>query len=98
VRYWGESLASDWLLVAHHGSRSSSSWALLKAVQPDYAVVSAGYANRFGHPHAAVVEKLERMGAKVHNTATGGALEFEFVPGQPVRVTSWRQQRRRFWM
>lgn len=98
VRYWGESLASDWLLVAHHGSRSSSSWALLKAVQPDYAVVSAGYANRFGHPHAAVVDRLERMGAKVHNTATGGALEFEFVPGQPVRVTSWRQQRRRFWM
>jgi competence protein ComEC len=98
VRYWGETLASDWLLVAHHGSRTSSSWALLKAVQPAIAVVSAGYASRFGHPHGDVVDRLQRMGAAVHNTATGGALAFEFVPGQPVRVTSWRQQLRRFWM
>jgi len=98
VRYWGETLASDWLLVAHHGSRTSSSWALLKAVQPAIAVVSAGDASRFGHPHGDVVDRLERMGAAVHNTASGGALAFEFVPGQPVRVTSWRQQLRRFWM
>ncbi len=98
VRYWGETLASDWLLVAHHGSRTSSSYALLKAVEPAIAVVSSGYANRFGHPHGDVVDRLRRIGATVHDTATGGALEFEFVPGQPVRLTSRRQQLRRFWM
>jgi hypothetical protein len=38
------------------------------------------------------------MGASLHGTATGGALEFEFVPGQPVRITSRREQVRRFWM
>ncbi len=98
VRYWGRSLSSDWLLVAHHGSRTSSSYALLKAVRPAMAVLSSGYANRFGHPHADVVDRLSRAGAKVYGTATGGALEFEFVPGQPVRVTRRRDQVRRFWM
>ena len=98
VRYWGETLASDWLLVAHHGSRTSSSYALLKAVEPAIAVVSSGYANRFGHPHGDVVDRLRRIGAIVHDTATGGALEYEFVPGQPVRMTSRRHELRRFWM
>ncbi|MCB1700053.1 MAG: DNA internalization-related competence protein ComEC/Rec2 [Halioglobus sp.] len=98
VRYWGESLASDWLLVAHHGSRTSSSHALLKTVRPAIAVVSSGYANRFGHPHPDVVGRLRSMGALVLGTATGGALEFEFVPGQPPRFTSHRQRVRRFWM
>ena len=56
VRYWGDALASDWLLVAHHGSRTSSTYALLKTVRPATAVISSGYANRFGHPHPDVVE------------------------------------------
>ena len=97
VRYWGDALASDWLLVAHHGSRTSSSWAVLKFVQPAMAAVSSGYANRFGHPHPAVVERLRRNGALVYDTAAGGALEFEFAPGEPIRVRAWRQRQRRFW-
>ena len=97
MRYWGDALASDWLLVAHHGSRTSSSWAVLKFVQPAMAAVSSGYANRFGHPHPAVVERLRRNGALVYDTAAGGALEFEFAPGEPIRVRAWRQRQRRFW-
>lgn len=98
VRHWGEALASDWLLVAHHGSRTSSSYAFLKTVQPDIAVVSSGYANRFGHPHPDVIERIEVMGGTVYGTAGEGALEFEFAPGQPVRVSSYRRETRRFWM
>ena len=98
VRRWGQGLASDWLLVPHHGSRTSTSYALLKAVQPAVAVLSRGYANRFGHPHPEVVARLRQMGAAVDDTATGGALEYEFIPGRPVRVTRQREQVRRFWM
>ena len=98
VSYWGKRLASDWLLVAHHGSRTSSSWALLKSVSPAIAAVSSGYANRFGHPHEDVVARLLRSGAQVYDTASGGALEFEFVPGQPVKVGRRREQHKRFWM
>jgi competence protein ComEC len=98
VRYWGQGLASDWLLVAHHGSRTSSSWALLKAVSPSVAAISRGYANRFGHPHEDVLARFEQAGVRVYDTASGGALEFEFVPGEAVKVALRREQHKRFWM
>jgi len=98
VRYWGGALASNWLLVAHHGSLSSSSWAFLKTVRPALAVVSSGYANRFGHPHAEVLGRLEHAGAAVYDTALSGALEFDLVAGEPVRLRRHRAEVRRFWM
>ena len=57
-----EALASDVLLVPHHGSRTSSSDALLDAVQPRVAVVQAGYRNRFGHPATGVIQRYEARG------------------------------------
>jgi competence protein ComEC len=98
VRYWQAGLNADWLLVAHHGSLTSSSHALLKAVRPGIAVISSGYANRFGHPHPGVVQRLSAAGASIYSTAEGGALEFIFMPGAPVQIRQWRQQVRRFWM
>ena len=98
VKYWGGGLASDWLLVGHHGSATSSSWTFLKHVQPAVAVISSGYANRFGHPHVNVLVRLHESGAAVHGTATGGALQYEFSPRQPVQVRRWREQYKRFWM
>jgi competence protein ComEC len=98
VRYWGEDLDSDWLLAAHHGSRTSSSLALLKRVRPKAAVISSGYANRFGHPHPLVIRRLHDRGVKVFSTASGGALEFELVRGQALRIEAFRQIERRYWM
>ncbi|MEP5568076.1 MAG: DNA internalization-related competence protein ComEC/Rec2 [Halioglobus sp.] len=74
IRYWGESLDSDVLLVAHHGSKTSSSQAWLNAVSPSVAIVTAGYASRFGHPHDEVMKRLQRSGAVVHETARDGAI------------------------
>lgn len=57
----GIALRADVLLVPHHGSKTSSSAAFLDAVQPQWALVQAGYRNRFGHPAAPVVQRyLER--------------------------------------
>jgi competence protein ComEC len=98
VRYWTHELASDWLLVPHHGSKTSSSHALLKHVRPATAVVSSGYANRFGHPHPSVLVRLGKSGSRIYDTADSGALEFEFLAGQPVQVRRHRDQLRRFWM
>jgi competence protein ComEC len=98
VRYWGAELASDVLLVPHHGSRTSSSHALLKHVRPRVALVSSGYANRFGHPHEDVRTRLEAFGARVYDTADSGALEFELVSGRPLAVRQYRREFRRFWM
>jgi len=58
-------LRADVLKVPHHGSRTSSGRAFLRAVRPRYAVVSAGRGNGFGHPHAEVLERLGRVGARV---------------------------------
>ena len=98
VAYWGDTLASDWLLAAHHGSRSSSSWAFLKAVKPASVLFSHGYGNHFGHPHPEVVARARQLAANVHATATSGAVQLEFLADGRVRFSSWRQGQRYYWM
>lgn len=72
----GETLASDVLKLGHHGSHTSSAEAFLEMVHPHFAVVSAGKDNRYGHPRQEVVERVERMGALLMNTAGEGTITF----------------------
>src|SRR5690606_11097132 len=58
-------LASDVVLVAHHGSGGSSDPALVDATAPRVALVSAGHGNRSGHPQPEVVRRWETAGAQV---------------------------------
>jgi competence protein ComEC len=57
----GRSLAADFLLVPHHGSKTSSSTAFLEAVHPRTVLVQAGYRNRYGHPAAPVVQRYQDL-------------------------------------
>jgi len=98
VAYWGGELHSDWLLAAHHGSQTSSSLTFLKRARPEVAVISAGYANRFGHPHPDVVRRMLRGNVGLFSTEASGALEFEIVAGKPVQLAAYRQRVRRYWM
>ncbi|MCB1678473.1 MAG: DNA internalization-related competence protein ComEC/Rec2 [Halioglobus sp.] len=98
VRRWGAALRSDWLLLAHHGSATSTTQTLLKTVRPDTVVISHGYANRFGHPHPDVLQTLRRNGLAPLATAELGALEFEVVAGRLVAVEAQRHRQRRYWM
>ncbi|WBY01361.1 DNA internalization-related competence protein ComEC/Rec2 [Ramlibacter tataouinensis] len=67
-------LRAQLLLVPHHGSRTSSSDGFLDAVQPRWALVQAGYRNRFGHPAASVVDRyLQRNVALVESARCGAA-------------------------
>jgi len=61
------------LLAPHHGSATSTSAALLRAAQPRLVLVSVGR-NRYGHPAAAVVERIEAHGAALVSTLQHGAL------------------------
>ncbi len=54
-------LRADVLKVPHHGSRTSSSEAFVRAVAPELAIISAGRGNRFGHPHAEVEARLRTL-------------------------------------
>lgn len=58
-------VASDVLCVAHHGSKTSTSAEFLARCAPEYAVISAGYRNSFGHPHPTVLARLKEQGCNV---------------------------------
>ncbi len=78
----------DLLQVPHHGSSSSSTESFLAAVRPRLAVISCGARNRFGHPGAAAVARLQRTGAVVWRTDRGGAVRVQWREGQPAVL--WR--------
>ncbi len=85
----GQPLAANVLKVAHHGSNASSSAGFVTAVHPSYAVISAGAGNRFGHPAAAVLDRLTKMGVTILRTDQAGTIEL-ITDGQQWWVkTEW---------
>lgn len=72
-----EGVKVDFLKVAHHGSKNSSSSQLLKSIKPLIAVISAGKNNRYGHPHKETIERLKAVNSKVYNTAEKGYIELK---------------------
>lgn len=81
----GEGIASDVLKVGHHGSKTSTDEVFLGAVDPMYAVISAGNDNRYGHPHEEVIDRLTRFGAAILKTSERGTIVIE-SNGERVRV------------
>jgi competence protein ComEC len=65
----------DILMLAHHGSKTSSSEDFIGYTAPDLALISAGALSRFGHPHHSVVDRLNAHDVPWLNTANQGAIE-----------------------
>jgi competence protein ComEC len=80
------------VLAPHHGSSTSSTWPLLKATLPDLAIISAGRGNRYGHPHAAVLERYRSVGARVLRTDLEGAIMLR-TDGHAAEVTTFTGRR-----
>ncbi len=76
------------LKTAHHGSRNSTSEALLEQITPRLAVISCGRNNRYGHPHKELLERLEASGAYILQTARSGAITVTFESGN-LRIKVW---------
>jgi beta-lactamase superfamily II metal-dependent hydrolase len=72
----GYDLKSDVLKVGHHGSATSTSPKFLEAVRPEFAVISVGAKNKFGHPAPETLERLGNIGAKVFRTDLNGSVTF----------------------
>ena len=70
----GIDISADVLKIAHHGSRTSSTEEFIHAVSPEYAVISCGENNEYGHPHAATLNTLRGMGVKLFRTDEQGSL------------------------
>jgi competence protein ComEC len=87
---------ADVLLVPHHGSRTSSSAEFIAAVAPRWAVVPAGYRNRFGHPAREVLERYGAAGVPVLRTDLDGAVRV-VLKQNFTRVEAERRLRPRYW-
>lgn len=70
----GTILDCNVLKVGHHGSKSSTCDAFLQEVSPDYAVISCGEDNSYGHPHAATLNKLRDSNVKCFRTDEQGTI------------------------
>ncbi len=91
-------LSANLLLAPHHGSRTSSSYALIRAVDPNWVVFSAGHRNRFNHPHPNVVARYRELAVEPVYTSRAGAVRFVFDKDHGGRRDwSWRDSARRFW-
>ena len=84
--------------VPHHGSRTSSTTPFVQATQPDVAVISAAFANRWGLPKKEVVERWQAAGSQVLSTAQSGAVESLVCADGGLRsIRQYRLLNRRIW-
>ncbi|MEK7208559.1 MAG: MBL fold metallo-hydrolase [Patescibacteria group bacterium] len=82
------------LKVGHHGSKTSTSDALLGFASPAMAVISAGKDNRYGHPHQEVLERLKQFEVETLGTYERGTIIME-SDGETVRITPRANPQRR---
>ncbi|MBG9689988.1 competence protein [Lysinibacillus sphaericus] len=62
------------LKAGHHGSNTSSSEDFIRAVKPEVTILSYGEDNKYGHPHAEVVNRLQAIGSNIYATADLGTI------------------------
>ncbi|MCI8404238.1 MAG: MBL fold metallo-hydrolase [Clostridia bacterium] len=84
-------LNSDVLKVAHHGSDTSTSYSFLREVMPEYAVISVGKNNQYGHPSEAVLSRLRDAGAQVYRTDLQGDIIMK-SDGDTITVTTSKNE------
>jgi len=96
VKQQKQALKSDILVAAHHGSKTSSSFDFLKAVSPRVILIPAGAPNRFGFPHAQVLERYHSIQATYFISGEQGALSAKFRQGN-FSVESYRKLAGHYW-
>jgi competence protein ComEC len=96
VARYGERLWADILVTPHHGSKTSSSEAFLKAVAPSWGLLPLGYRNRYGFPHEVVSKRYRENGIRMLSSRDSGAITFTL--GQPgSKPSEYRKTARRYW-
>jgi competence protein ComEC len=83
-----DDLHCDVVKVAHHGSKTSSTDAFVRATQPTYAVISVGLTSIFGHPHKEVLERWRASGAEILTTGERGTITIS-TDGRDLRLQTF---------
>lgn len=87
-------LQVDWLVAGHHGSKTSTTAAFLRQLQPHSVLVSRGRHNSYGHPHPLVVQRIKGSGAQLYDTAQVHAIRVDLGEFAAPWLMSGRRQ---FW-
>ena len=83
----------DLLKIAHHGSRNSTTEEFLQQLHPGTAIISCGSNNRYGHPHAELLNRLESAGVQWICTKDYGAITVEMDKGGGVKMRGYREEK-----
>lgn len=86
-------LKVDVLILGHHGSQHSSSFGFLKRLHPKLAIASAGYENRYHHPHPIVIERLKALSIPFETTIDRGSIIFEMDQQGTMQHEAFRETR-----
>lgn len=89
VGKYGKFLKSDLLKAGHHGSKTSTSDLFLNTVSPGFAIISAGVANKFNHPHKDVIAKLKKHNINILRTDESGAVLL-YSNGKNIQNINWK--------
>lgn len=91
-------LQSTVLIVPHHGSKTSSSIEFLNLVQPLNALFPTGFHNRFKFPHKIVLNRYQRLGSKIYNTATQGTITLKLNTfSNTIQAETYYEKNHHFW-
>lgn len=90
-------ISTEVLLAPHHGSKSSSSQMFINHLSPERVAFSAGYLNRFGHPHPDVVKRYDLAGTETYTTYRDGMLEFSWADLGREPVVKIEAEKHLFW-
>ena len=89
-------LPATMLVVPHHGSKTSSTDKFIAAVNPQYAMFTVGYRNRFGHPKQEILQRYADSGSTLLRSDEDGAILVE-MNAQGLQVERYRKTHRHYW-
>ena len=91
LQNYSDFLRSNVLKVGHHGSKTSSGENFLHAVNPDYAVISAGVMNKFKHPSPEIIDRLIKNDVQVLRTDQIGGILLQ-SDGYTIKNINWKKE------
>ncbi|WP_448213336.1 DNA internalization-related competence protein ComEC/Rec2 [Colwellia sp. MEBiC06753] len=89
-------LKADVLIAPHHGSKSSSSRAFIRALQPKAVIFSSGFYNRWRMPAADVVARFQALGVQHFSTAAQGMITVNIAPNT-WNIVTYRNDLLPYW-
>ena len=97
LQKYGKQLASDILLVPHHGSNTSSSPGFIQAVNPKISLISVGYKNRYRLPNNRVMIRYDSDNRELVRTDKTGAITIRLTAKTGFNIEKYRENAGKYW-